>query len=151
MVVKAALLKQTIDRASSTSTPSRAEIRLRERGLDKFALRCFNSLSQDREVSGVQVASTILQLPSYYTLNYNFTRLNLWWLRRYVRSVIQPENIQNATSDSLEEETCNYDQSAAAPANVFENSKLRGVPLSSLCIFEYCMVVRTKRLQDATT
>jgi hypothetical protein len=53
MVTKAALLKQAIDRARSTSIPSLADSRLRERGMDKFALRCFNSLSQDREVSGV--------------------------------------------------------------------------------------------------
>jgi hypothetical protein len=33
--------------------------------LDNFVLRCFNSLAQDREVSGVQVASTPLTLPSY--------------------------------------------------------------------------------------
>lgn len=151
MVAKAALLKRAIDRASFTSTPSPADSRLRERGMDKFALRCFNSLSQDREVSRVQVASTILQLPSYYILNYNFTRLNLWWLRRYVRSIVHPEHLQNTSSDSIGEESCNYDQSTTAPANIFDNYKLRGKPLSSLCIFEYCMIVRTKRLQDATT
>jgi hypothetical protein len=33
--------------------------------LDSFVLRFFNSLTQDREVSGVQVASTPLHLPSY--------------------------------------------------------------------------------------
>ncbi|KAJ5367173.1 hypothetical protein N7541_001114 [Penicillium brevicompactum] len=152
MVTKAALLKQAIDRANSTSAPNTADIRLRERGMDKFALRCFNSLSQDREISGVQVASTLLQLPSYYTLNYNFTRLNLWWLRRYVRSLIHPERFQNAVpSETIGEEPCNFDQSTNALANIFDNYKLRGDPLSSLCIFEYCMIVRTKRLQDATT
>jgi hypothetical protein len=152
MVTKAALLKQAIDRANSTSAPNTADIRLRERGMDKFALRCFNSLSQDREISGVQVASTLLQLPSYYTLNYNFTRLNLWWLRRYVRSMIHPERFQNAVpSETIGEEPCNFDQSTNAPANIFDNYKWRGDPLSSLCIFEYCMIVRTKRLQDATT
>jgi hypothetical protein len=42
IVAKAALLKQSIDRANSASAP---DMRLRERGMDKFALRCFNSLS----------------------------------------------------------------------------------------------------------
>lgn len=50
IVAKAALLKQSIERASSTSAPCPADMRLRERGMDKFALRCFNSLSQDREI-----------------------------------------------------------------------------------------------------
>lgn len=45
--------------------------------MDNFALRCFNSLAQDREISGVQVASTLLRLPSYYTLHSKFVRVNL--------------------------------------------------------------------------
>jgi hypothetical protein len=152
MAAKAALLKQMIDRASSDPTPSTADLRLRQRGMDNFALRCFNSLSQDREISGVQVASSLLQLPSYYTLNDNFTRINLWWLRRYVRSIICPEQPPNTLpSDAIGEEPCNYDHGAAVPANIFDNYKLRGSLLSSLSIFEYCMLVRTKRLQDATT
>jgi hypothetical protein len=152
IVTKAALLKQAIDRASSTPAPSLADVRLRQKGMDKFALRCFNSLAQDREVSGVQVASTLLQLPSYYTLNYNFSRLNLWWLRRYFRSIIplgQPDDA--GSSDTLGEEQCNYDPGAAVPANIFDNYRWRGGLLSPLCIFEYCMLVRTKRLQEATT
>jgi hypothetical protein len=152
MVAKAALLKQMIDRATSAPSPTSVDLHLRQRGMDNFALRCFNSLSQDREISGVQVASSLLQLPSYYTVNYNFTRINLWWLRRYVRSAIYPERPQAApSSDVIGEEPCNYDRSATAPANVFDNYKLRGSLLSALCIFEYCMLVRTKRLKDATT
>ncbi|KAJ5318263.1 hypothetical protein N7476_004683 [Penicillium atrosanguineum] len=153
MVTKAALLKQMIERANAAPTPTMADSRLRQTGMDKFALRCFNSLSQDREVSGVQVASMLLQLPSYYTLNYNFTRINLWWLRRYVRSIIPTGQSRRdpLPSDTIGEEPCNYDQSAPAPANIFDNYKLRGNLLSCLSIFEYCMIVRTKRRQDATT
>lgn len=154
MVAKAALLKQAIDRANSTSVPNAADSRLREKGMNKFALRCFNSLSQDREVSGVQVASTILQLPSYYTLNYNFTRIHIWWLRRYVQSLVRQSHHQGApiSSESIEEEPCHYDQSSnVAPSNIFDNYKLRGASLASLSIFEYGMVVHTKTLQNATT
>ncbi|CEO59598.1 hypothetical protein PMG11_04270 [Penicillium brasilianum] len=152
VVAKAALLKQMIDRATFTPAPTTADIRLRQRGMDKFALRCFNSLSQDREISGVQVASTLLQLPSYYTLNYNFTRINLWWLRRYVRSMVPLEHPRDSLpSDTIREEPCSYDRGVAAPANIFDNYRWRGNLLSSLSIFEYCMIVRTKRLQDATT
>jgi transcriptional regulator of met regulon len=60
MVTKAALMKQAIDHANNTQTPTTTDLRLRQKGMDNFALRCFNSLSQDREVSGVQVASTLL-------------------------------------------------------------------------------------------
>ncbi|KAL2785260.1 hypothetical protein BJX66DRAFT_329424 [Aspergillus keveii] len=77
IVTKAALIKQAINHANNTQAPTTTDLRLRQRGMDNFALRCFNSLSQDHKVSGVQVASTLLQLPSYYTTNYNFTRINL--------------------------------------------------------------------------
>jgi hypothetical protein len=69
IITKAALLRQAIESANNNPSPTRADLRLRQKGLDNFALRCFNSLSQDREVSGVQVASTLLGLPSYYTLH----------------------------------------------------------------------------------
>jgi hypothetical protein len=60
IVLKAALLRQSIDVAKTTESPTATDLRLREKGMDSFALRCFNALSHDREVSGVQVASTLL-------------------------------------------------------------------------------------------
>jgi hypothetical protein len=45
--------------------------------MDQFTLRYFNTLSHDREISGVQIASSLLQLPTYYTNNYNFVQVNL--------------------------------------------------------------------------
>jgi hypothetical protein len=152
MVTKAALLKQAINQANTTQSPTTTQMRLRQRGMDNFTLCCFNSLSQDRKVSRVQVASTLLQFPSYYTLNYNFSHLNLWWLRRYICAIIQPDHAQQSSpSNAVAEEPCSYDYSASAPASIFDNYKWRGATLTSLSIFEYCMLVRTKRLQDATT
>src|SRR6267378_1932906 len=79
ILAKAALLKQSIDKANATDAPSSSDLRLRERGMDNFALRCFNTFSNDREISGVQVASTLLQLPTFYTINDKFMSINLWW------------------------------------------------------------------------
>jgi hypothetical protein len=152
MLTKAALLRQAIDHAHSTQSPSAADLRLRQRNMVNFSLRCFNSLSQDREVSGVQVASTLLQLPSYYTINYNFTRINLWWLRQYVRSFLPLAGSQpRAPPDLPADEPCVYNANTAAPASLFDNYKWRGQLLSSLCLFEYCMLVRTRHVRDATT
>lgn len=53
IVAKAALLKHHIERAQSTKAPTTTDLRLRQQGLDKFALRCFNTLAYDREISGV--------------------------------------------------------------------------------------------------
>jgi hypothetical protein len=69
MLVKAALLKQSIEKAKATLTPDANDLRIRKKDMDQFALRCFNTLSHDREISGGQIASSLLQLPTYYTGN----------------------------------------------------------------------------------
>ncbi|KAK4936123.1 hypothetical protein LTR66_015377, partial [Elasticomyces elasticus] len=152
MVAKAALLKQRIERAEAAELPTRTDLRLREKGLDNFALRCFNTLSHDREISGVQVASTLLSLPTHYTFNYNFVRINLWWLRRYIRDLIQPVNIDvGESSDPMAEEPCTYEAGGTAPVSMFDNYRWRGPQLERLALFEYCMLVRIKSVRDAAT
>ncbi|KAF9882545.1 hypothetical protein FE257_007384, partial [Aspergillus nanangensis] len=124
-------------------------LRLREKGMDKFALRCFNTLAHDREVSGVQVASALLHLPTHYTINYNFVCVNLWWLRRYIRSIIQPTSSNNLASHPMSDEPCAYESGDTAPASIFDNYTWRGPLLAPLCFFEYCMLVRTRNVRDA--
>lgn len=147
-VAKAALLKRSIDRAKSNVCPTPRDMRLREKDTDNFALRCFNALSQDREISGVQIASTLLRLPSYYTASYNFTRINLWWLRRYIQEILQSSDPNaNVTTEVIAEEPCMYHQNATtAPVSIFDNYKSCGPHLASLSIFEYCMLVRMRSL-----
>ncbi|KAF4210355.1 hypothetical protein CNMCM5878_004518 [Aspergillus fumigatiaffinis] len=150
MVAKAALLKERIERAKTAELPTRTDLRLREKGFDNFALRCFNTLSHDREISGVQVASTLLNLPTHYTISHNFIRINLWWLRRYIRDLIEPVSIDvDGSSDPIAEEPCTYEAGATAPVSIFDNYKLRGQQLGSLALFEYCMLVRTTNVRDA--
>lgn len=152
MVAKAALLKQRIERAEAAELPTKTDLRLRDKGLDNFALRCFNTLSHDREISGVQVASTLLNLPTHYTINYNFVRINLWWLRRYIRDLIQPVNIDvGESSDPMAEEPCTYEAGGTAPVSMFDNYRWRGPQLERITLFEYCMLVRIKSVRDATT
>lgn len=74
MLVKAALLKQMIEKAKDALNPDTSDLRMKKKDMDQFALRCFNTLSHDREVSGVQIASSLLQLPTYYTSNYNLSK-----------------------------------------------------------------------------
>ena len=152
IVAKAALLKQKIERAKTTPAPTATDLRLREKDMDKFALRCLNALAHDREVSGVQVASTLLRLPSYYTNNYKFFRVNLWWLRKYIKAMIQHQELEdNNTSDNMEEELCTYIAGTTAPISVFDNYRWRGPQLASLSLYEYCMLVETRTMRSAIT
>lgn len=150
IVAKAALLKQRIERARAAQSPTITDLRLQQTGFDNFALRCFNTLSHDREISGVQVASILLNLPTHYTINYNFKRINLWWLRRYVRHIIESASVDSGSSPApVEEEPCTYEVGGAAPFSIFDNYKWRGPKLACLTLFEYCMLVRTKHVRDA--
>jgi hypothetical protein len=150
ILAKTALLKQSIDQAKLTEHPTATEVRLRDKGKDNFALRCFNTLSRDREISGVQVASTLLQLPTFYTVNDNAVRVNLWWLRRYIRTIVQSEDLEHLHSlNPITDEPCTYHPGDTVPVSIFENYKWRSPHLESLNLFEYCMLVRTKNIQDA--
>ena len=151
MLAKAALLRQRIDEAVAADPPSATDRRLHEKGMDNFAVRCFNTLSHDREISGVQVASTLLQLPTYYKINYTFVRINLWWLRRYVRAIIRPGSLEDSSSsDPMGEEPCTYEAGDTAPISIFDNYKWRGPHLAPLSLFEYGMLVKTKNIRDST-
>ncbi|GFF62835.1 Pc17g00330 [Aspergillus udagawae] len=125
MVAKAALVKERIERAKTAELPTRTDLRLREKGFDNFALRCFNTLSHDREISGVQVASTLLNLPTHYTISHFHPH----------QSVLKNHVPMKA--------------GATAPVSIFDNYKLRGQQLGSLALFEYCMLVRTTNVRDA--
>src|SRR2546423_1553450 len=151
MLVKAALLKQSMDKARTTQTPDAADMRFRKMDMDQFALRCFNTLSHDREISGVQIANSLLQLPTYYTRNYNFVQVNLWWLRRYVQTAIESTgSLFDGSPEFTGEEECTFQPRDTAPVSRFDNYKWRGPDLADLSFFEYCMLVDVKRRSDAT-
>jgi hypothetical protein len=119
--------------------------------MDQFLLRCFNTLSRDREISGVQIASSLLGLPTHYTENDNFVQVNLWWLRRYVRTAMESiDLLTNASSESIAEEQCPLQRGDQGPVSRFDNYKWRGPSLAHLTFFEYCMLVQVKRIGDAS-
>lgn len=146
MLVKTALLKQSIEKVKATQTLDAADMRFRKMDIDQFGLRCFNALFHDREISGVQIANSLLQLPTYYKLNYNFDRVNLWWLRRYVRMAIESIGLLfDNSSESIGEEECTFQPKDTAPVSHFDNYKWCGPDLAHLALFEYCILVEIKR------
>ena len=71
LILTAAILRQSLENAKTAAEPSESQLRIRDRDMDKFALRAFNRLSCDREISGPQAASCLLGLPDYHTLPTN--------------------------------------------------------------------------------
>lgn len=66
---------------------------LQQKLANKSSLRCFNRLSHDLEVNPAQVVNTLLELPSYNPLNYDFNLINPWWPRRYLRDIAKPSSL----------------------------------------------------------
>ena len=152
IVLKAALIKRSIEKAKAATNPDATDLRLQKKGMDQFALRCFNALSHDREISGVQIASSLLQLPNCYTENYNSVQLNLWWLRKHVRAAVgMPGSSLSDSMDPLGEERCAYQPGDTIPSSRFDNYNWRCLHLAHLCLFEYCMLVQTKNIRDAVS
>jgi hypothetical protein len=92
----------------------------------------------------------LLQKPNHYTDNYNFVQINLWWLRQYVRSItelIAPS--EESFLDIVGDEQCTYETDDKVPTTRFDNYKCRGPLLANLSLFEYLMLVQTRRLNDA--
>jgi hypothetical protein len=109
MLVKAILLKQSIEKAKATLILDANDLRIRKKDIDQFALWCFNSLSHDYKISSIQIMSSLLQLLIYYTCNYNFVQVNLWWLRKYVYIAIDlAESPGDSTTDLIDEEQYAY-------------------------------------------
>jgi hypothetical protein len=77
LIITTAIIKEGIEDAASAPNPSNKQQQLRWLGMDKFALRAFNHLSGDQEVSGPQAAAYILNQPDYYTLLTQIQRLNV--------------------------------------------------------------------------
>src|SRR5947207_9493572 len=123
MLIKATLLKESIEKVKANPTPNATNLRLQEKNIDCFKLRYFNSLSE-WEVSGSQVVSSLLQLPTHYTDNYNFVQVNLWWLRKYVCIAIDSfESLYGSSSESIGEEQYLLDHGEKGPVSCFNNYK----------------------------
>ena len=87
MLLRAALLKDCAEKAKASETvnsnPTSCSPLDDGKGTN-FLLRTYKMLSHDREISGVQIASSLLQLPTYYTARDRFVNVNLHWLRQHV-------------------------------------------------------------------
>ena len=92
ILVKLFLLKPSIEKAKATLTPDANDLRVKKQNIYQFALQYFNTLSHDSKISSVQMVSSLVQLLKYYTSNYNFVQVNLWWLRKYVHAAVDKLN-----------------------------------------------------------
>ena len=146
LILTAALVKRALEDAKAAAVPSEAQLRIRSQDMDKFALRAFNRLANDREVSGPQAASCLLGLPDSYKLPTTIRRLNLQHLRDRLQHVLTAE--PGAFWGG--EETTRVTMARRAPTTFFEHYFWRGPSFQDLCLYEYLKVVAVKPMGSAT-
>ena len=131
MVMTAAAMRKALEQAQQSSNPTDEEKKALEKGLSKFPLRAFNCMSLDREVSGVQVARSLLQLPAYYTPRRELYRVNLYYLRRRLPTIIRPcEDNGNADAEQVA-----IRPTEKMPVSIFDDYRWRGLA----CRIYVCM------------
>jgi len=146
MVMAAAMMKKTLEQGERASNPTNEETLALEKGMQKFALRVFNRMSHDKEVSGVQVASSLLQLPGRYTPQTELHRINLYYLRRRLLPIIQHSD----DDEERNEEHVTIRERENFPTSTFDDYRWRGSALKELCLYEYVKIIRKRRLKTRT-
>jgi PIF1-like helicase/Helitron helicase-like domain at N-terminus len=146
MVMTAAVMRKTLEQAEQATHPSDAEKIAIEKGKQKFALRVFNRMAHDKEVSGVQVASSLLQLPAYYTPSSELHRINLYYLRRRLPALIQHSDDEESRNEEVVTLRLNHHFRVSS----FDNYRWRGSELKDLCLYEYIKIIK-KEKSDPTT
>jgi hypothetical protein len=146
LILTAALVKRALEDAKSVADPSEVQLRIRRQDMDKFALRAFNRLANDREVSGPQAASCLLGLPDSYKLPTTIRRLNLDHLRNRLQHVLTAEPGTFWGGD----ETTRVTIARKAPTTFFDHYFWRGPPFLNLCLYEYMKLVAVKPMRSAT-
>jgi hypothetical protein len=68
LIMAAAILKYAIEDAKAASELSEKQCRIRSQDMNKFVLCAFNCLTDNYEISDLQAASCLLNLPDHYTL-----------------------------------------------------------------------------------
>jgi hypothetical protein len=143
MVMAAAMIRKTLEQAERAPHPSNAEEIALKKGMAKFSLRAFNRMFHDREVSGVQVASSLLQLPAYYSPHTELHHINLHYLRRRFQALIQCSDNEDGRNE--EHITINLNGSFRISILRMEGSDLR-----DLCLYEYVKVIRKRVAKHRT-
>jgi hypothetical protein len=147
LIMTAAIVKEGMEDAASAPDPSDEQQWLRRLGMDKFALRAFNRLSGDREVSGPQAAAYILNQPDYYTLPTQIRRLNVQQLRSRFKYIagLEPGSFQT------ENELLMLNASNNMPFNMLDHYRWRGTSLFAFCLYEYIKLVTIKPRSSAAS
>ena len=105
--------------------------------IDKFALRAFNRLAYDREISGPLAANTLLDLPEYFTPKKIIRKINLWALRKRFSRII----FGGSADKDVAEDFILFERSRQLPSSKFDDSNWRGAELAAYSFYDYLKTI----------
>ena len=138
VAMAAALIRKILDEQDPAMIPPTEETS--QDRLQKLPLRAFNRMANDREVSGVQMACSLLQLPACYTPKTELVRINLYYLRRRLPSIFRG----SYCDDGRDEEHVTLRQRGNSYVGVFDDYRYRGPVLQGLFLYEYVKVIQKR-------
>ncbi len=105
--------------------------------LNKFALRAFNRLVYDREISGLVVASYLFGLPNHCTLPNNVNSINLVLFRkRFLEFALHTYEAMTDVDDLVR-----LRRQISALSIMFDNYWGRDSKLQNFCLFIYIHII----------
>ncbi len=141
-VMAAAIVRKAFDNHDKDSTNSSANY---TPSLDKFALKAFNRLSHDWEISGPLVASYLLDLPDHYFPKVNIKTINIALLRAKFSL------ISNSQSFNQSDDIVRIDGTKVQPYSMYKHYIHRGSAFDKISIYEYLRfvsIVKHSQQQD---
>ena len=126
-VIAAAIVRKTFDNhdnnittGSSNYTPT----------FDKFALKAFNQLFHDRKISGLLVASYLLNLPDYYSPKAIGKTINITLLQAKFLLIL------NGKSFNQSDNIVRIDGTKIQPCSIYEHYAHRGSAFDRISIYK---------------
>ena len=145
-IMSAAIVRKAYEDAQSKATATGSSLPVRHADLDKFALRTFNRLAYEREVSGPLAASCLLDLPDHYSHDISLRRINLNLLRsRFVSIIFHGSTILQSSDDDA-----TFTGFVQPPACMFEHYRCRGIHLSEFCLYAYFATISVVRRKGSS-
>ncbi len=134
-IMSAAFVKSAYDESQIPSNTTSPDTNI---GLpDKFAVRAFNRLAYDREISGPLVASSLLGLPKHYIMPCDVRSINIGLLRNCFSEIALGHYNHARDGDNF----VVLRQQTDTPLSLLDHYFARGTCLQNFCLYDYVWVI----------
>lgn len=141
-----AIVRKVYEDAWSKKIATSYLLPVKHADFDKFALRTFNRLAYEWEVSRFLTASYLFNLPDYYTHDILLWRINLNLLSyRFVSIIFHESNILQSLYDDA-----TFAGFVQLPKCIFEHYQCRDIHLSKFYLYTYFVKISVVKHKESS-